>query len=155
MLCPKAMGTGGWKGEEKQRKCWPWWHVSLYSGSTLGSHGEDRGTERLSNLPKATQRFCQTGKPAFVQDTTYCRLIKAFLPAGQLMGPSLMALSQTADPASQAGWVGLRPRYTALGPRMGQGHGGEGGFPCPEPHQEMGRSPSRRASSACTDMVPG
>ena len=51
-----------------------------------------RGTERVSNLPEATQQdlsqACLTGKPAFVQDMTYCRLIKIIVSAGHLMGPS-------------------------------------------------------------------
>lgn len=78
LLSPKATGTW-WEGEEKEEK-----EASL---STL----KISGTERFTNLPKATQQDlnqgCLAGQPAFVQNTTYCRLIKVVIPAGPLTVP--------------------------------------------------------------------
>lgn len=129
-LCPQAVGGGK---EWRRKRNLPLVCVRLSTGSPwlLGCgnniNDDDRSTERFSHLPQATQqdlnKVCLTGKPVFIQDPTYCRLIKVMVPTGHLTAPSPMAVSQTADPAPQASLARraasegqrLTPQHIALG----------------------------------------
>lgn len=65
-------------------------------------------------MPKGTQQdlnqACLPGKPAFVQDRTYCRVIKVVSPAGHLMVPP------THPPLSPCLWP--RARQLTQLPRL-------------------------------------
>lgn len=118
------MGEEGEEKEEKEADSAGTRTQATYSLSMLKM--KTRGTERFTHLPKATQQdvnqACLAGKPAFVQNMTYCRLIKVVTPAGHLTVPHPtppppetvpMAPSQTIDPASWAGQL-LRGRGSRL-----------------------------------------